>query len=121
MVLPTLAIAGTAMADEGQAVVEAATGSSFDLWLIAPISSIIALVFAVYFYKKMMSASEGSEKMITIAKHVREGAYAYLRKPFQLKHFLSILKDAVEHSRLRDGYEYRRRLEVEAENAEHSI
>ena len=32
------------------------------------------------------------------------GAYGYLRKPFQLKHFLSILKDAIDHSRLRDGY-----------------
>ena len=35
-----------------------------------------------------------------------EGAYAYLRKPFQLKHFLSILKDAVEHTKLLKGYQH---------------
>ncbi|MBT8407273.1 MAG: response regulator [Deltaproteobacteria bacterium] len=35
-----------------------------------------------------------------------EGAYAYLRKPFQLKHFLSILRDAVEHTKLLQGYQY---------------
>ena len=42
----------------------------------------------------------------TLLEAKLEGAYAYLRKPFQLKHFLSILKDAVEHTKLLDGYQY---------------
>jgi len=42
----------------------------------------------------------------TLLEAKLEGAYAYLRKPFQLKHFLSILKDAVEHTKLLNGYQY---------------
>jgi CheY-like chemotaxis protein len=45
----------------------------------------------------------GTPSPETLLEARREGAYAYLRKPFQLRHFLSVLKDAVEHSRLRDG------------------
>lgn len=48
------------------------------LWLIAPISSLLALGFAVFFYRSMMSNSEGTDKMKQIAQYVREGAYAYL-------------------------------------------
>jgi DNA-binding NtrC family response regulator len=48
-----------------------------------------------------------------------EGAYSYLRKPLQLRQFLLILKDAVEHSRLRDGYQYQQATEVGVGNAEH--
>ena len=54
------------------------------LWYIAPVSSIIALVFAVFFYKKMMSASEGTDTMKEIAQHVREGAYAYLFRQYKV-------------------------------------
>ncbi|MGD8995259.1 MAG: response regulator [Syntrophobacterales bacterium] len=42
----------------------------------------------------------------TLLEAKREGAYAYLRKPFQLKQFLSILKDAIEHTRMWDGCQY---------------
>jgi K(+)-stimulated pyrophosphate-energized sodium pump len=47
-------------------------------WWIAPISSVIALIFAFILYKWMMKFSEGNEKMKEIAGHVREGAMAYL-------------------------------------------
>jgi len=52
------------------------------IWYIAPISSLTALCFAVYFYKKMMAAPEGTEKMIEIARYVREGSYAYLFRQY---------------------------------------
>ena len=52
------------------------------VWWIAPISSLLALGFAVYFYKKVMAAPEGTEKMIEIARYVREGAYAYLFRQY---------------------------------------
>ena len=48
----------------------------------------------------------GTPSSQTLLEAKREGAYAYLRKPFQLKQFLSILKDAIEHTRMRDGYQY---------------
>ena len=61
-----------------------AAGSIPDVWWIAPISSVIALIAAVFFYKKMMTAPEGNETMVKIAKHVREGAYAYLFRQYRV-------------------------------------
>src|SRR5665647_2912419 len=52
-------------------------------WLI-PISSIFALCFAYYFYRDMMSYSEGTDLMKKIAKHVRIGAMAYLRQQYKI-------------------------------------
>jgi K(+)-stimulated pyrophosphate-energized sodium pump len=54
------------------------------IWWIAPIASILALGFAVYFYKKMMGANEGNTTMIEIAGHVREGAMAYLVRQYKV-------------------------------------
>ena len=54
------------------------------VWWIAPFSSVLALCFAVFFYKKMMQSSEGSDKMIEIAQHVRDGAYAYLKAQYRV-------------------------------------
>lgn len=48
----------------------------------------------------------GTPSSETLLEAKYEGAYAYLRKPFQLKHFLSVLKDALEHSRLLFRCEY---------------
>ncbi len=53
-------------------------------WWIAPIASILALIFAVYFYKAMMSANAGSERMQEIAGFVREGAMAYLFRQYRI-------------------------------------
>ena len=52
-------------------------------WLV-PIASILALAFAYYFFKQMMKESEGTETMKTIAKHVREGAMAYLKQQYKV-------------------------------------
>ena len=54
------------------------------LWWIAPVASIFALFFAVYFYKKMISANEGNETMVEIAGHVRDGAMAYLKRQYKV-------------------------------------
>ena len=53
-------------------------------WWIAPVASIVALLTAFIFYKKMMAADEGNDKMIAIARHVREGAYAYLFRQYKI-------------------------------------
>lgn len=52
-------------------------------WLV-PISSILALSFAFYFFKQMMKESEGTDTMKKIAKHVREGAMAYLKQQYKV-------------------------------------
>ena len=81
---PLMALASTAMAADGAPEGVAEVAGIPGLWWIAPISSIIALVFAVVFYKKMMGAPEGNDKMIEIAQHVREGAYAYLFRQYKV-------------------------------------
>jgi K(+)-stimulated pyrophosphate-energized sodium pump len=53
-------------------------------WALAPIASLLALAFAYFFYKKVMAAPEGTEKMIAIARYVREGAYAYLFSQYRV-------------------------------------
>ena len=65
----------------------AAAASSFNateatIWTIAFVGSIVALVFAYRFFKQMMAADEGNDRMIEIAGHVREGANAYLRQQY---------------------------------------
>ena len=48
------------------------------IWLIAPISALLALIFAFIFYRQMLSSPEGTDSMKKIAEYVRQGAYAYL-------------------------------------------
>src|SRR6056297_3170450 len=55
-----------------------------NLFWLAPISSVVALIFAWIFFKKMMKKSEGTDKMIDIASSVREGADAYLRRQYRV-------------------------------------
>jgi K(+)-stimulated pyrophosphate-energized sodium pump len=54
------------------------------MWWIAPIGSTLALLFALFFYKKMMASSEGNDTMKRIAQHVRDGAYAYLYAQYKV-------------------------------------
>ncbi len=81
--LPILALSSVALAAEEGAEAQAITGTPF-VWWIAPVMSLLALGFAIYFYKKMMEAPEGTAKMIEIARHVREGAYAYLFRQYSV-------------------------------------
>ena len=48
-------------------------------WII-PVASILALVFACFFFRQMMKESEGTELMAKIAQHVRKGAMSYLKQ-----------------------------------------
>ena len=52
-------------------------------WLV-PASSVLALLFAWYFFKDMMSYDEGTDLMKKIAQHVRVGAMAYLRQQYRV-------------------------------------
>ncbi len=80
--VPILALNTVATAAEA-AETAAPTGTPW-VWYIAPLASLLALGFAIYFYIKMMEAPEGTEKMIEIARHVREGAYAYLFRQYSV-------------------------------------
>jgi len=54
------------------------------VWWLGPIGSIIALSFALYFYKSVMRYSEGTERMVEIAQAVRDGAMAYLSRQYKV-------------------------------------
>lgn len=53
-----------------------------DLLLLAPVGSIIALVFAGYLVYKIFKSSEGTEQMKKLAIAIREGANAYLKRQY---------------------------------------
>lgn len=54
------------------------------IFWIVPVSAIIALVLAWYFYRSMMGQSEGTELMRRIASHVRKGAMSYLKQQYRI-------------------------------------
>ncbi len=54
------------------------------IFWIVPFASILALVFARYFFVQMKKQSEGSDRMIEIADHVRKGAMAYLYQQYKV-------------------------------------
>ncbi len=54
------------------------------LFWIVPVASVLALAFAYIFFRQMIKESEGTERMVTIAEHVRKGAMAYLRQQYKV-------------------------------------
>ncbi len=52
-------------------------------WMV-PVSSLLALVLAWYFYRQMMKESEGTDLMQKIALHVRQGAMSYLKQQYKI-------------------------------------
>ena len=54
------------------------------LWALAPVGAALSLLAAYLFYRQIMRHDEGTEKMATIAGHVRAGANAYLRQQYKV-------------------------------------
>ena len=57
---------------------------STTLFWLAPVSSLVALAFAWFFYRQMKKQSEGTPTMQKIAKHVRQGAMSYLKQQYKV-------------------------------------
>ena len=53
-------------------------------WWIAPIGSVISLIFAFIFYREVVGQSEGTPTMVEIAQAVRDGAMAYLKQQYKV-------------------------------------
>ena len=51
-------------------------------WWIAPVAAVLALLTAYVCYRLMMRAPAGTERMREIARYVREGAFAYLKRQY---------------------------------------
>jgi len=94
--LPMMVLSSTAMAQE-QAAQTATVSAKFAPMApyLAMGSAVISLLMAIYFYKKVMQAPAGSPKMMEIADHVREGAYAYLFRQYKVVTVVFIILVAV--------------------------
>ncbi len=77
-------LAGSVPALAAESTASAGFGLEWGAPFGAMACSILALFFAIYFYKKVMSAPAGTDKMIEIATYVREGAYAYLFRQYKV-------------------------------------
>ncbi|MBT4530848.1 MAG: sodium-translocating pyrophosphatase [Phycisphaerae bacterium] len=67
----------------------------WDLYWIAPIGAIVALVTAFIFSRGVMAHSEGEPEMIEIAEHVRAGAMAYLKRQYKVVFVVFIVLVAI--------------------------
>ena len=54
-----------------------------NMFWIGFVGAILALLFAILQRKKVMSYSEGNERMVEIAQSIREGANAYLKRQYK--------------------------------------
>ncbi len=54
------------------------------LFWIAPVAAVLALLFAWIFYRSMMKAPAGSDRMQEIAGYVKEGAMAYIKRQYSV-------------------------------------
>jgi K(+)-stimulated pyrophosphate-energized sodium pump len=52
------------------------------LELLAPLGSIVALLFALYLARKVLKTSEGNDLMASISAKIRHGANAYLKRQY---------------------------------------
>jgi K(+)-stimulated pyrophosphate-energized sodium pump len=78
-----LAFSPVVMAAEAASAAAGAGGIPL-IWWVAPIGSLAGLFVAYYFYRAMMTAPKGNEKMEAIASYVREGAYTYLFSQYKI-------------------------------------
>ncbi|MFU8772773.1 MAG: sodium-translocating pyrophosphatase, partial [Anaerolineales bacterium] len=70
-----------------QTFIFATTSTLFNLpliWWLVPLSSLVALFTAFYFYRSVMSKEEGTQQMKEIAQAVKEGAMAYLFRQYRV-------------------------------------
>ena len=54
------------------------------IFFLIPFAAIVALGFALYFFKQMMRESEGTDTMKKIAQYVRDGAMSYLKQQYKV-------------------------------------
>lgn len=54
------------------------------LFLLVPVSSLLALCFALFFYLRMKREDEGTERMRHIAAAVRKSAMSYLKQQYKI-------------------------------------
>ncbi len=62
-----------------------------NLFILAPLGSILALVFAFYFFRFMKKQDPGTADMQRIAGYVQQGAMVYLKQQYKVVTFVFVL------------------------------
>jgi len=65
------------------------------IWWVAPAGAILALIFALVFYRQVKKADPGDERMQEIAGHVSEGAMAYIKRQYKVVAVFFVIVSAV--------------------------
>ncbi len=92
--LPAVALAEAAP-KAAEVAEEAAKVGIPPIWYLAPVGAVLALITAFFFYRSVVSHSEGTDEMVRIAQAVREGAYAYLGRQAKVVYAVVALLVAV--------------------------
>ncbi|MDP7008501.1 MAG: sodium-translocating pyrophosphatase [Phycisphaerales bacterium] len=74
---------------------ETTASDPWNLYYIAPVGALVALVMAFIFSRGVMSQSEGEPEMVRIAEHVRSGAMAYLKRQYKVVFVVFIVLIAI--------------------------
>ncbi len=86
---------GTPDVNKGHAAIDNHSKHIPKIWWLAPIGALCALIFAFKFSRGVMAADPGNDKMVEIAGHVKQGAYAYLKQQYKLVFVFFILVHVV--------------------------
>ncbi|MEO6700985.1 MAG: sodium/proton-translocating pyrophosphatase, partial [Jatrophihabitantaceae bacterium] len=80
-----MALSHPVLGAQTREIVASAPFSSGDKGLVAVIGlvALIALAFSLVLFREVLSADQGTPKMIEIAEAVQEGAQAYLKRQFR--------------------------------------
>jgi len=65
------------------------------IWWIAPCGAVMALAFAWIFFREVVAANEGDERMKEIAAYVTTGAMAYLKRQYKVVAIFFVVASAV--------------------------
>jgi len=83
-ILPVAVLTGIGFLSGAGGAWAAGSTAISPVWWIAPAGAILGLVFALVFYRLMLRAPEGNQRMKEIAEFVREGAMAYLFRQYKV-------------------------------------
>ncbi|MEO7260783.1 MAG: sodium-translocating pyrophosphatase [Jatrophihabitantaceae bacterium] len=78
-----MALSHPALVAQGELAAAAFSGEDRGLVVVIGLVAVVALVFSFILFREVLSANQGTPKMVEIAEAVQEGAQAYLKRQFR--------------------------------------